>query len=208
MKSLARHFHDVRALKNSATLLAACALLCSFSAKAQPTVAEPTAATQQAPSTATQSTLNRELLGQAMHKLLRATINRDLETTVGYVAPRKIQKISQAMGKSREATIAELIRIGREADERNRVQVTTGFYDLDAAQYGTTSIGRSYALLPYTRTFRKEGTSVDLSYLTLASMDGDQIFITPLSDATLLPELIELYPDLAEIRLPATGISP
>lgn len=150
------------------------------------------------------SILNRDSLDKAMHTLLQATMARDLETILQFQSPRKIQKISKAMGKDHAETIAELIRVGRSVDEHQPVQILSGHYDMDTAQFGKTSTGRDYAVLNYSRTFKKDGKTFELSYPTLASVDGKKIFITPLSEDALLPELIELYPDLASVKIPAT----
>ncbi|MCX5471692.1 hypothetical protein OSH04_08220 [Alcaligenes sp. A-TC2] len=164
--------------------------------------ASTTAATQ---STAqATSILNRDSLEQAMHTLLQATMARDLETILQFQSPRKIQKIAKAMGKDHAETIAELIRVGRSMDEHQPVQILSGHYDVDTAQFGKTSTGRDYAVLIYNRTFKKDGKTFELSYPTLASVDGKTIFIIPLSEEALLPELIELYPDLASVKIPAT----
>lgn len=164
--------------------------------------ASTTAAT---PSTAqATSILNRDSLEQAMHTLLQATMARDLETILQFQSPRKIQKIAKAMGKDHAETIAELIRVGRSMDEHQPVQILSGHYDVDTAQFGRTSTGRDYAVLNYSRTFKKDGKTFELSYPTLASVDGKTIFIIPLSEDALLPELIELYPDLASVKIPAT----
>lgn len=160
-----------------------------------------TATTQDA---AQASILNRDSLDKAMHTLLQATMARDLETILQFQSPRKIQKISKAMGKDHAETIAELIRVGRSVDEHQPVQILSGHYDMDTAQFGKTSAGRDYAVLNYSRTFKKDGKTFELSYPTLASVDGKKIFITPLSEDALLPELIELYPDLASVKIPAT----
>lgn len=192
----------LRAFTGAAAALTLCMQLTPAHAQSLEQTAEPNALMPPTQDIENQLSLNRETLGKAMQALLNATIARDLEGTLAYVAPRKIQKIAQSMGKSREEAITELIRIGQEADQHHGVKVLSGHYDLDAAQYGTTSAGRSYALLPYSRTFEKDSSTFERTYLALASLDEAQIFITPLSDDTLLPELIALYPDLAEIRFP------
>ncbi|QXZ09685.1 hypothetical protein KUF54_17095 [Comamonas sp. Y33R10-2] len=191
------------AFKSAATTLAFCTLLAPTHTLALDQSAVPNTSQTQTPELENQLPLNRETLSHAMQTLLQASITRDLETTLKYVAPKKIQGISASMGKSHQDTITELIRIGQAADQRNKVKVITGHYGLDAAQYGSTSTGRSYALQPYSRTFEKDSSTFELTYLTLASVDQGQIFITPLSDETLLPELISLYPDLAEIHVSA-----
>ena len=149
------------------------------------------------------SVLNRDSLDKAMHTLLQATMDRDLKTILQFQSPRKIQKMSQAMGKDYTETIAELIRLGRSMDEHQPVQILSGHYNVNTAQFGKTSTGRDYAVLNYSRTFKKDGKTFELSYPTLASVDGKTIFIIPLSEDALLPELIELYPDLASVKIPA-----
>lgn len=191
----------------SAARLAVTGVLSALAALIFPSVqafanASTTAATQ---STAqATSILNRDSLEQAMHTLLQATMARDLETILQFQSPRKIQKIAKAMGKDHAETIAELIRVGRSMDEHQPVQILSGHYDVDTAQFGKTSTGRDYAVLIYNRTFKKDGKTFELSYPTLASVDGKTIFIIPLSEEALLPELIELYPDLASVKIPAT----
>ena len=150
-----------------------------------------------------QPALTSDTLSSAMRDLLTAAITRDLQGTLKYVAPRKIQSIAATMGKTQQETRAELVRIGQAIDQRDGIKVRTGSYDLDAGQYGKTSAGREYALFPYSRTFEKNGSTFERTDLTLASTDQGQIFITPISDDLLLPELIALYPDLAEVPFPA-----
>lgn len=181
-------------------ILLALALLALPSAQAfanDPATAPAKSAAQSA------SILNRDSLEQAMHTLLQATMARDLETILQFQAPRKIQKIAKAMDKTHAETIAELIRVGRSVDEHQPVQILSGHYDVDTAEFGKTSTGRDYAVLNYSRTFKKDGKTFELGYPTLASVDGKRIFIVPLSDEALLPELIELYPDLASVKIPA-----
>lgn len=182
-------------------ILSAFAVLILPSAQA---FANESATTTTQSATQASSILNRDSLDKAMHTLLQATMARDLETILQFQSPRKIQKISKAMGKDHAETIAELIRVGRSLDEHQPVQILSGHYDVDTAQFGKTSAGRDYAVLNYSRTFKKDGKTFELSYPTLASVDGKKIFITPLSEDALLPELIELYPDLASVKIPAT----
>lgn len=179
-------------------------LLASATAQANDPASTTDGAAQPAPKAEQQlSALNTDTLNSAMRSLLTATITRDLQGTLKYVAPRKIQKIAAAMGKSQQETLTELVRIGQAIDQRDGIKVRSGSYDLDARQYGKTSAGREYALFPYSRTFEKNGSAFERTDLTLASIDQGQVFITPISDDLLLPELIELYPDLAEVPFPA-----
>lgn len=185
-----------------AAILAMLVLLSPVNAQPRDQIGSPSDLEQQRPENEIRASLDRETLGTAMQSLLDATIARDLESTLSYVPPRKIQKIAESMGKSRREAIIELTKIGREQDRHSGIEVISGHYDLDAARFGKTSAGRDYALLPYSRTFKGNGETFELTYLALASMDDGQLFITPLSDDTLMPELIELYPDLAEIAVP------
>ena len=189
--------------RNALIPVLAAALLASATVQARDAAGATGEASQPAPKAEQLSALNPDTLSSAMRELLTAAIARDLQGTLKYVAPRKIQKIAAAMGKSREDTLAEMVRIGQAIDQRDGVKVWTGSYDLDAAQYGKTSAGREYALFPYSRTFERNGNTFERTYPTLASIDQGQIFITPISDDLLLPELIELYPDLAEVPFPA-----
>ncbi|GEK66935.1 hypothetical protein [Paracoccus denitrificans] len=112
---------------------------------------------------------------------------------------KRVSALFQNTGKV-AAILAMLVLLSPvNAQPRDQIGLPS---DLDVARFGKTSAGRDYALLPYSRTFKGNGETFELTYLALASMDDGQLFITPLSDDTLMPELIELYPDLAEIAVP------
>lgn len=183
--------------------LCAALLLASAPVQARDPARVTSATAQPAPKAEPLPALNPDTLSSAMRDLLTAAITRNLQGTLKYVAPRKIQTIAATMGKSQQETLAELVRIGQAIDQRDSIKLRTGSYDLDAGQYGKTSAGREYALFPYRRTFEKNGSTFERTDLTLASIDQGQIFITPISDDLLLPELIALYPDLAEVPFPA-----
>ncbi len=153
-------------------------------------------------------TVNRDNLNLAMQTLLRATMARDMETLLQFQPPRKIQKMAEAMGKNRQEALVEIAKFGRVLDEQQPVKILTGHYDLETAQFGKTSTGRDYALFNYSRRFQKEGETFGLTYPTLASQDGEHLFIIPLSEDKLLSELAELYPDLAEVKVPAAVNAP
>ncbi|MCR4145560.1 hypothetical protein [Alcaligenes faecalis] len=154
------------------------------------------------------ATVNRDNLNLAMQTLLRATMARDMETLLQFQPPRKIQKMAEAMGKSRQEALVEIAKFGRALDEQQPVEILTGYYDLETARFGKTSTGRTYALFNYSRTFKKESETFELTYPTLASQDGEHLFIIPLSEDKLLSELVELYPDLAEVKVPAAVNAP
>lgn len=160
----------------------------------------PAAAQDKSSQGSEQQSLTPESLGQAMAALLSATIARDLKGTLSFVAPRKIDKFAQSQGLTRAEALQDLVRTGRKSDAQSGVSVLSGSYDLNGAVFGTTPAGRSYALIPYSRRFAKDGSTFDLTVPTLVSLDGGQIFITPLSDDSLLAEMVALYPDLAVVQ--------
>lgn len=142
-------------------------------------------------------------LASAMDTLIAATVKRDIEGIMAFTPPRKMQAIADDMGQPLAQAKIALADIGRQQDASRGIRVLRGSYDLNGAQFGTTPTGRHYAFLTYARLFEHGDKQLEMVFPTLAFMDEGQWYVVPLSDDSILTDMKQLYPDLANVSIPA-----
>ena len=144
---------------------------------------------------------DRAAVGATFETLTKGIADNDYEAVFSTMSPALLAKMAEPTGMPPEA-FQELMATQMKA-AMEQVEIKSVTYDLDGMTTGTSEADRDYAVVSTTTEMSMSGANMKAVSPALAFEDDGKWYLLQVQSPDQQQLLAEVYPDLAEIELPA-----
>ena len=144
---------------------------------------------------------DRAAVGATFETLTKGLSDNDYEAVFSTMSPALLAKMAEPTGMTPEAfqnLMAEQMKAAM-----SQVEIKSVSYDLDGMTTGTSETGRDYAVVSTTTEMSMSGANMKAVSPALAFEDDGKWYLLQVQSPDQSQLLAEVYPDLAEVELPA-----
>jgi hypothetical protein len=173
------------------------AALALFGALTVPAFAEALTDTQQ------------QALTERVESFDTAMRENDMQTVMGVVPPKVLEKIAAGAGMSVDDLLAAM---QAQMDEvMGKVEIVSFGMELDGVEYTTFDSGVVYGMIPTETVIdlgKEAGGKMRAKSDTLGLLDGDTWYLVRIDDPQQVAIIKEVYPEFADVAFPAGTVEP
>lgn len=140
---------------------------------------------------------DKAALAALTEKYAVAMATNDYATMVASQPPAVYQELADQTGATVDELKTAIIDGGPAQAGENGFSDIAMSFDLDAAETGTSTEGRDYALIPNDLTYKMDGTAFRDTGSVLAVKEGDAWYLLQMKDPIMIDAAFAAYPDLA-----------
>lgn len=155
------------------------------------------------------SSAQQDALAERVESFDVAMRENDMQTVMGMIPPKVLEKIAAASGMSVDILLAAM---QEQIDQiMGTVEIVSFGMDLDEAEFVTLESGLIYALIPTETVIdlgADGGGKMRATSQTLGLLDDDTWYLVRTDDPAQVAIIKEVYPEFADVEFPAGSVEP